>query len=760
VRKKHPNHQLEAGLALHRAGNLAEAAKTYRQLLSVDRNQPHALHFLGVIAQAEGQFDDAVALISESLRIQPANAEALNDLAGVVQGRGCLSEAAELYDAALAVAPHRDHLHSNRGEVMRRLGRFEDARKSLASALELNPNSHAAHSNLGTLYIELRCYSQAEAAFRRALAIKPDLAQSHCNLGVTLRKQGKYAEADECFRRALAMQPRYASAHIDLGASLKAQGRMAEAEQSYWRALEIDPRSDLALNNLGNVFREQGAFPEAIGCFQKAIAINPNSSLAHNNLGSTLIELERSHDAVRRLQRALVIRRDYPYAHNNLGVAFIALGRVPEAVECFRCALEIRPDYSDAFSNFLLAHNYLPDPNRDALFAEHLRFDALFGAPLRDLISPHMNEATPTRRLRIGYVSGDLREHPVAYFIRPVFEGHNREDFEVFCYANQPRNDAMSEQLRQHADRWRNVASVSDEDLANAIRQDQIDILVDLSGHTARNRLLVFARKPAPIQVTMIGYMQTTGLATMDYRITDEAIDPVGTSEQWNTEKLVRLQTGAATFRPPADCPPVNELPALTNGYVTFGSFNNLAKVTPDVIRTWARILHCVPTARLLLVAHAGASIAEDFYEHGIGADRLEIVHRLPMQEYLALHHKVDLLLDTFPYNGGTTSLLALWMGVPFVTLSCDSTVGRVGGGMLPAVGLPELVTSEPDQYLRSAVNAVSHLPQLSERRRSLRERMGPMLGDGRAHTSELERAYRNMWLQWCETKGAGADLV
>ena len=268
----------------------------------------------------------------------------------------------------------------------------------------------------------------------------------------------------------------------------------------------------------------------------------------------------------------------------------------------------------------------------------------------------------------------------------------------------------------------------------------------------------MFARKPAPVQVTMIGYMQTTGLAAMDYRITDDAIDPPGQSERWNTEKLVRLPTGAAAFSPPASCPPVNELPALKNGYVTFGSFNNLSKVTPEVIDTWARILHSVPTARLLLVAHAGNSIIADFDDRGIGAERLEIVHRLPLQEYLALHHRVDFLLDTFPYNGGTTSLLALWMGVPFVTLSNDSAVGRVGAGMLPAVGLPELVTTDSDQYLQSAVNAVLDLPALSAARESLRGKLAPLLNDGRAHTLELEKAYRNMWRQWCEGKSGPAD--
>ena len=754
---KQPNSQLEAGLLLQRAGNLAGAAKTYRQLLSVNPIEPHALHFLGVIAHAEGQFDEAVAYISESLKIDPANAEALNDLAGVIQGRGCLSEAAALYDAALAVAPDRDHLHSNRGEVLRRLGRFDDAHKSLASALELNPNSHAAHSNLGTLYNELKCYPQAEASYRRALTIEPASARCHCDLGAALSKQGKFAEADECFRNALALQPRYVPAHIDLGASLKAQGRIAEAVESYWRALEIDARSDLALNNLGNALREQGSFPEAIACFQKAIALNPESYLAHNNLGSAWIELDRSQDAVNSLRRALRIRPHYSYAHNNLGSAFLALGRADEAVESFRRALEIRPEYSDAFSNLLFALNYLSNPDREAVFAEHLRFDSVFGAPLRKAIPPHNNDAAPGRRLRVGYVSGDLREHSVAYFIHPVFEGHSREDFEIYCYANQTRSDAMTAQLRNHVEHWRNVAALSDKDLAAAIRQDQIDILVDLSGHTARNRLLVFARKPAPIQVTMIGYMQTTGLAAMDYRITDEAIDPTGVSDRWNTEKLVRLQTGAAAFRPPASCPPVNELPALKNGYVTFGSFNNPAKITPEVIRVWARILHSVPTARLLLVAHAGNSVAADFDEHGIGAHRLEIVPRLPLREYLALHHRIDFMLDTFPYNGGTTSLLALWMGVPFVTLSCDSAVGRVGGGMLPSVGLAELVTSAADEYLRTTVEAVSNLPQLSERRRSLRGKLAPSLSDGRAHTSELEKAFRDMWLRWSKARNATA---
>ena len=711
---------LEEGLRHHQAGRIEEAAKNYRQILSADPRQPDAMHLLGVIAQTVGRLDEALELISESLRLNPSNISAMNNLAGVLKDQARYEDAAGFYEAAIEADPNSAYIHSNLGNVLQQLGRGDEAANCHRRALELDPQSYAAH----------------------------------CNLGAVLKEQGHLAEASEFYRAAIALNPQAHEAHVNLGVVFKEQAKFAEAEASFMQALAIQPESDAALTNLGATFKEQGRLPEAIGSLRLALRINPRSHFALLNLGNALKDAGDFVEAGECLRHAVALKPNWHLAHSNLGTVFNQLGQAEHAAECFRRALELKPDYHPAHSNLLFTLNYLPGTDRAALFAEHRRFDTQFCQGFPDLISLHQNTIEPERRLRIGFVSGDLREHSVAHFIAPVFTRHDAAAFEIFCYANQTVSDGVTARLRETVEQWREVAGLSDEELADAIRRDRIDILVDLSGHTARNRLLVFARKPAPIQVSMIGYMQTTGLSAMDYRITDEHLDPTGVSDPFNTEKLIRLPAGAAAFQTPIDSPRVNELPALSNGHVTFASFNNLAKVSPAAVAAWAEILRRQPNAQLLVVGRAGNSLQSDFEKHGISADRLDFRDRLPMREFLELHHQVDFLLDTFPYNGGTTSLLALWMGVPMVTLAGEGTVSRTGAGILQGVGLSRLVASSVEEYVTLAVSETSGLAALATLRQSLRAKLLPSLEDPGIFTSQLEGAFRDIWRKWCAKSG------
>ena len=711
---------LEEGLRHHQAGRIEEAAKNYRQILSADPRQPDAMHLLGVIAQTVGRLDEALELISESLRLNPSNISAMNNLAGVLKDQARYEDAAGFYEAAIEADPNSAYIHSNLGNVLQQLGRGDEAANCHRRALELDPQSYAAH----------------------------------CNLGAVLKEQGHLAEASEFYRAAIALNPQAHEAHVNLGVVFKEQAKFAEAEASFMQALAIQPESDAALTNLGATFKEQGRLPEAIGSLRLALRINPRSHFALLNLGNALKDAGDFVEAGECLRHAIALKPNWHLAHSNLGTVFNQLGQAEHAAECFRRALELKPDYHPAHSNLLFTLNYLPGTDRAALFAEHRRFDTQFCQGFPDLISLHQNTIEPERRLRIGFVSGDLREHSVAHFIAPVFTRHDAAGFEIFCYANQTVSDGVTTRLRETVEQWREVAGLSDEELADAIRRDRIDILVDLSGHTARNRLLVFARKPAPIQVSMIGYMQTTGLSAMDYRITDEHLDPTGVSDPFNTEKLIRLPAGAAAFQTPIDSPRVNELPALSNGHVTFASFNNLAKVSPAAVAAWAEILRRQPNAQLLVVGRAGNSLQSDFEKHGISADRLDFRDRLPMREFLELHHQVDFLLDTFPYNGGTTSLLALWMGVPMVTLAGEGTVSRTGAGILQGVGLSRLVASSVEEYVTLAVSETSGLAALATLRQSLRAKLLPSLEDPGIFTSQLEGAFRDIWRKWCAKSG------
>jgi predicted O-linked N-acetylglucosamine transferase (SPINDLY family) len=452
------------------------------------------------------------------------------------------------------------------------------------------------------------------------------------------------------------------------------------------------------------------------------------------------------------LRKAVELDPEDAEAHRNLGCICYLAGKATDAVASLRKALEIKPDFIGAYSDMLFALNYVPHTPEE-LFAEHVRFGKQFGEPLYKVAPPNRNKAEVNRRLRVGYVSGDLRLHPVANFIEPVLANYSREGFEVYCYANQEINDAVTERLRSMVDCWRQVSALSDDELAEAIRKDGIDILVDLSGHTALNRLLVFARKPAPVQVTMFGCMQTTGVPGVDYRITSEVLDPTGTSEHLNTEELVRLPAGAAPFLAHAECPEVNELPALKNGCVTFASFNNPSKVTAEVIATWAAVLHAAPGARMLIVGRDGDQLGGAIEAHGIAPERLEFLKLLPIKEFLALHHRVDIALDTFPYNGGVTSFVSAWMGVPFVTISGDDAVSRVGESVLRVAGLPELVAADTAEYVRKAVNAAGDLQRLAGWRKAMRPHLEEWGNGGATFTAQLEQAYRDMWQCWCESQ-------
>ena len=408
------------------------------------------------------------------------------------------------------------------------------------------------------------------------------------------------------------------------------------------------------------------------------------------------------------------------------------------------------PDNAGVHSDFLLALWHDPRQTPRAVFEESRRWAARHAEPLRRLWRAHDNDRDPERRLRVGYVSPDFRDHAVGRLLRPVLARHGREAFEVFCYSDVERPDAMTARLRPLADVWRDTASIYDEELAEQVRADRIDILVDCCGHFAGNRLLAFALKPAPVQVSHFGYCGTTGLSAIDYRITDASSDPPGTTEACHTEALVRLDGGCCWCYEPAEpTPDVGPLPALAVGHVTFGSLNRPAKLNDAVIETWARVLRAVPGSRLLLLSGTAsdAGLSARFARHGVDAARVDDAPRQPRLDYLALHNRIDVGLDPFPFNGDNTLCDALWMGVPSVALAGDAFVSRRGVSHLNNVGLPELAAEDVDGYVWVAAELAADLPRLAALRAGLRGRLsGSALADGRSYVRRLEEAYRRMW--------------
>lgn len=653
---------------------------------------------------------------------------------------GRLQEAEAIYQQILRVQPeHPDCLHLL-GVIAQQVGRHDVAVGYITRAIALNPEAAEYHNNIGEAYRAQGRTSEAEAHYQRALALKPDYADARNNLGLLLQSHGRREDA---------------IAHYRLGLCLQNQGKGEDAIAHYQQALRLNPSFADAHCNIGVVLTEWGRLEEAIAHYRKALALKPTFAEAHNNLGSALKDQVKLDEAMTCLRQALALKPDYAEAYNNLGIVLRDQGKLKEAIRSYQQALAVRPDDARIHSNLLLSMCYLA-LDGEAIAQEHRKWNERHVLPRAELIKAHANTRDPERRLRVGYVSADFRSHSVSFFLEPLLAAHDHANVEVFCYSNGIGADATTERLRARADVWRNIAGSSDDDVAEIIRADGVDILVDLSGHTAGNRLLVFARKPAPVQVSYLGYPKTTGVLTIDYLLTDRFMVPPG-SPEWFSENLIRLPGCCFCYAPPVDAPPVAPLPADTNGYVTFASFNNLAKVNPAVVRLWADILRSMPDSRLLLKDRILADLTQRtryldlFKKCGIAPQRLDLLPRVPTYDHLATYGRVDIGLDPFPYGGHTTTCQALWMGVPVVTLAGTMACSRYGVSLLSNLELGDLIATTPEAYVQKAVMLANDRKRLAALRAELRPRMAAsVLCDAKAFAQGVEQAYRSMWRKWC----------
>ena len=579
--------------------------------------------------------------------------------------------------------------------------------------------------------------------------------------GLEHHKAGRLDEAERVYRQVLLVDARHADSLHLLGLVAYQRGRRDLAIEMFNKAIAIKPNFPEALSNLGLIYRTQDKLADAVASYQRAIALKPDYAEAHNNLGNALKDQGKLADAVARYQHAIALKPNYAEAHNNLASALKEQGKLAEAVASYQRAIALKPDYAEACSDLAFCLDYCETITAAEHFAVHRDWNERFGRP--ELMSvAYANKRQPARRLKVGYVSPDFRQHSVAVFFEPLLREHDKQGVEVFCYAEVARPDTITAYLKKHSDHWLVTVGLSDEELAARIRQDGIDILVDLAGHTAKNRLGVFARKPAPVQVTWLGYPNTTGLKAIDYRLVDAVTDPPGEADALASETLVRLEGGFPCYRALADAPEPGAPPCRAIGRVTFGSFNSPAKLSPSTLNVWARLLTRLPDARLLLKgkpfadAATGALFRARLGERGIAAERVELMGWVPgTTSHLALYDRVDIALDPFPYNGTTTTCEALWMGVPVVTLRGTRHAGRVGASLLTQVGLGEWIASSVEEYLQIAMALAKDPVQLSELHRTLRPRLAASsLCDGRAFARKIEATYRTMWQHWCETTG------
>ncbi|MGD0140956.1 MAG: tetratricopeptide repeat protein [Tepidisphaeraceae bacterium] len=606
-------------------------------------------------------------------------------------------------------------------------------------------------------------FAEAERIYRQVLVQQPDHADALHLLGVLAVQAGRLDAAVDFIRRAIAICSTNAIYYSNLGNALKDKKQLDQAIASYRQAIRLKPDYAEAHNNLGIALRNKGQFDEAITAYREAIRLKPDLAGAHYNMGVAFRRMGQLDAAIAAYRQAIRLKPNYAKAHNNLGIVLLDAGQPDEAIAAYRQTIRLRPDFAEAHGNLLLALNYQPDFDAQAVLAEHRQWSDRFASPLAGEMTAHANERSPERRLRIGYVSADLRRHSVGYFFLPLLEHHDRRNFEIFCYANVQPPDDFTVRMKRCCDVWRNIVGVADPDVARLIRSDAIDILVDLSGHTDGNCLRVFARKPAPIQATYLGYANTTGMTAIDYRLTDALADPPGMTDELNVEKLWRLPTCAWCYDPLEEPPDIQRRP---KGPITFGSFNAMAKINRRMVAIWAELLKRVAGSRLLLKS-AGAGEASSrkrltgqFAECGISGDRIEMRGTIAdSREHLQVYGQLDVALDTFPYHGTTTTCQALWMGVPVVSLAGRTHVSRVGVSLLTQAGLPDLIAQTPEDYVAIASALAANRPRLDALRAGLRGQLrSSPLADGRRFAAEVEAAYRQMWRNW-RRRGGNSSL-
>ena len=652
------------------------------------------------------------------LRDELLDAETLHRQALSLHQSGDDNQAISVMRQAVALAPGRADWESDLGGLLNRVGNLDQAVAHFEAALQLDPSNAQAHYNLGCTLQAQNRLAQAEACYRRALELVPGNVDYLCNLSACLQLSGQLDAAIACSREALALDANNVKVLNNLGTALQELGKLDEAIDYLRRAVEYDPSSAKNFVTLGAAHQERGELEQAANCHRRAIVLDPG-----------LVE-----------------------AHFALGVALHALCRTSEAVECYRHALAIDPDRCRSFDNYVMTQQFASGIDADALFAAHLAYGEQFETPLKKSWPRHRNERDPERRLKIGYVSGDFRSHAVAHFIEPILAWHDRSQVEVFCYANQKRDDAVTIRLRELSDHWCSCIALDDDELAHRIGEDGIDILVDLSGHTSHNRLLTFARKPAPLQITYIGYLSTSGLTAMDYRLTDRLAEPPG-SERYYTEKLLYLPDSMWCFQAPVDSPEIAPSPALANGYLTFGSFNNVDKVDAASVELWSALLRKLPDARLLMLAPPDTRphFLKLFAQGGIAASRLAFFGKMSPQEFRRNLQNVDLALDSYPVNGATTTCECLWQGVPVLSLAGPRFLSRNGLSILHAAQLPDFAVQSETELFNTAALLANNPVLLNSIRMGMREHLAKTaLMDGQGFTGKLEAIYRTIWRRWC----------
>lgn len=794
---------------LRSRNKFADALGLYETVLETEPTNVEAHIGKGICLQMQSAIPKAFECFAEAIALDPQNACALTHCGVLYKDEGHLLEAAEAYQKALVVDPtyklaaeYLAIVLTDLGTSLKLAGNVHEGIQKYYEALKADSHYAPAYYNLGVVYSEMMQYDMALNCYEKAALQRPMYAEAYCNMGVIYKNRGDLDAAIACYERCLAVSPNFeiaknnmAIALTDLGTKVKLEGDIHQGIAHYkkallynWHyadamynlgvaygellkfdmaivmyelALHFNPHCAEACNNLGVIYKDRDNLDKAVECYQMALSIKPSFSQSLNNLGVVYTVQGKMDAAASMIEKAIMANPAYAEAYNNLGVLHRDAGNIMLAIEAYERCLQIDPDSRNAGQNRLLAMNYIYEGEDDKLYIAHREWGKRF-MNLYPRYTTWDNPKDPERQLVIGYVSPDYFTHSVSYFIEAPLACHDYSNYKVVVYSAVVKADAKTHRFRERVLKkgglWRDIYGIDEKKVASIVREDKVDILVELTGHTANNKLGLMACRPAPVQATWIGYPNTTGLPTIDYRFTDSLADPLETRQK-HVEELVRLPGCFLCYTPSPEAGPVVETPALSNGFITFGSFNNLAKITPRVLRVWAKILCAIPTSRLVVkckpfccdsVRQRFLSTLENLGLESLRVDLLPLI--LLNHDHMQAYSLMDISLDTFPYAGTTTTCESLYMGVPCVTMAGSVHAHNVGVSLLHQVGLTNLIAQTEDEYVSKALELASNIPLLSSLRMCLRERMlKSKISDGHNFVHGLESTYRKLWHRYCE---------
>jgi predicted O-linked N-acetylglucosamine transferase (SPINDLY family) len=745
---------LESGQSHYQAGHTQRAVELYRGALELDPLNADILQTLALWLHRIGQGNEAILLLRKSITLDPNNPGRCLNLGEILIAHGDTTGAYEAFHRAIQLNPNSGEAYRRLAKLLQRLGRPHEAHAAALQSARLTPQSPEALNELGSTQLSLDRLDEAATSFRHAIQLRPQYPDALSNLGNTLWTHGKREEALTFMHQAALARPRDPHPLFTLGNALYSLCRYRQAADAFRRTIALLPDSPEAWGNYSTALLALDEFDESIAAARKVVQLKPDDAMAYYNLGTTLRRANRREEAEDVYRRCIALDPKFGVAYGNLAICVAELGRVEEAIGLYQTAMSLT-DESWVAESFTYMLYFLPGQTPASILREHRKWNDRYVKPLATR-PRFQNDVDPDRRLRIGYVSACFYSHCQSFFTVPLFANHDRSNVEVFCYSNSTHEDQVTQELRRRTDVWRNVAHSDDATLAGLIRADRIDVLIDCSMHMQNHRLFTFALRAAPVQTCWLAYPGTTGLAEMDYRISDPYLDPPG-SDSMSTEKTIRLRNSFWCYDPLTAEPRVNELPALSQGYITFGCLNNFLKLNTLTLDVWSRVLRALPTSRLLLLTEPGKArqrVHENLSASGIASHRIEFLDRMPRAEYLRCYNRFDLSIDTFPYNGHTTTLDSLWMGVPPLTAPGHTTVSRGGLGILSNLGLAGLAATDLESLPRKAAELASDLPRLAALRASLRDNMRRSpLTDGPRFARDMESAYRHMWRRWCQTQ-------